>query len=141
MSWVKTHTITVKDIKPHQIWQVWSDVNNWHLWDTDIEFAHLDGGFEKGSIFSLKPKGGPKVAIEIIDAIPNKSFTDCTKFPLAKMYGTHQMQEGTDGLTLTVSVKVTGLLGYLWRKLVAEKVAQGIPEQTQKLLELAATKK
>lgn len=141
MPWIKTYIITVKNIKPYQIWQVWSDVNSWHLWDTDIEFAYLDGPFVKGNTFYLKPKGGAKVAIEIIDAIPNKSFTDCTKFFLAKMYGTHRIEECTDGLTLTVSVKVTGLLGYVWRKLVAEQIAQGIPEQTQKLIKLAATKK
>lgn len=64
MSWVKTYTFAVKDIKPHQIWQVWADVNNWHLWDTDIEYAHLDGPFAKDSAFSLKPKGGQELLLK-----------------------------------------------------------------------------
>jgi len=136
MVWAKTHTVKVKNINPQQIWQAWSDINNWHLWDTDIEFAHLDGSFEKGNKFSLKPKEASAVTIEIVEAIPNKCFIDCTKFPLAKMYGIHQIEEHTDGLTLTTAIKVTGLLGYLWRKLVAEKIAQEMPTQIQKLIEL-----
>lgn len=57
------------------------------------------------------------------------------------MYVEHRIEESAEGLTLTVSIKVTGLLGYLWRKLVAENIARGVSEQTQKLLEFAATKK
>lgn len=138
--WIKTHSITVPNLEPEQIWRIWEDINNRHLWDLDTEWAKLNEPFEKGAIFYMKPKGGPKIKMEITECTINQSFTDCYKFPLARLYGIHHMERIKDGLRITTSIKVEGLFGWLLRKLVAEKVAKEVPDQTQMLIKLASKK-
>ena len=135
--WIKTHTLTVSDLKPQQVWKVWSDINNRPQWDLDTEWAELKGPFEKGAVFQFKPKGGPKLSMTITDCVPYQGFTDCFKLPFARLYGTHQMEATPEGLKITTSIKVVGLLGWFLRKMVAEKVAAEVPEQTAMLVKLA----
>jgi hypothetical protein len=136
--WSRTHSRTVKGLKAEQVWQVWTDVNQWHTWQPDIEHARLDGAFAVGNTFVLKPKGGPKVNIEIIEAEPNRQFTDLTRFPGARMYGSHQFVVRGDELEIRTTMSIEGPLAFVWRKIVAEDVAKGMPEQTEQLIERAA---
>ncbi|MBI3608160.1 MAG: polyketide cyclase [Nitrospirae bacterium] len=114
------------------------DVNQWHTWQNDIEYAKLDGEFKAGNTFLLKPKGGPKVTIELVTVEPNKAFTDLTRFPLARMYGSHEFITRGDVLEIKTAVSIEGFFSFLWRKLVAEDVANGMNEQTEKLIERAS---
>ena len=116
---------------------MWQDVNQWHQWDTDIEYAQLGQPFTAGSQFLLKPKAGPKVKIVLVKVEPEKAFTDLTRFPLAKMYGIHEMSETNDGLEVTHTVRIEGPLSFLWRRIVAEKVAAGLEEQAEKMVQRA----
>ncbi|MBI3897412.1 MAG: SRPBCC family protein [Gammaproteobacteria bacterium] len=135
--WSKTYSKTVKGLKAAQVWKVWIDVNQWHTWQSDIDYARLDGAFSVGNRFLLKPKGGPKVNIRIAKVEPNKSFTDFTQFPLAKMYGVHEFVEKGDDLEIRTTVSIDGALSFIWRKLVAEDVANSMPQQTQQLIDRA----
>ena len=132
--WQQTHSLVVKDVNPAAIWAAWADVNHWHEWDTDIEFARMEGPFRAGASFLLRPKGGPnvKIRLERVDAL--KGYTDLTVFPLARMYGIHNMEITADGVRLTITIRVEGILGWLWRKLVAQKVAD---EANSQMLSLA----
>jgi polyketide cyclase/dehydrase/lipid transport protein len=136
--WSSTHSKTVKGLKAEQVWQVWTDVNQWHTWQPDIEHARLDGAFAAGNTFVLKPKGGPKVNIEIITAEPGSRFTDLTRFPGARMYGNHEFVVRGDELEIRTTMSIEGPLAWLWRKIVAEGVAKGMAAQTEKLVEQAA---
>lgn len=136
--WIKTYSITVPAIEPRQIWKIWSDINNRPQWDLDTEWAELNGPFEVGAVFRFKPKGGPKLSMRITECVPNQSFTDCFKIPFARLYGIHQMESTKEGLKIITSIKVEGLLGWLLRKIVAEKVAAEVPEQTAMLIKLAS---
>ena len=139
--WIKTHSTIVKNISPEQIWAIWSDINNRPAWDLDTEWAELKGPFKEGAVFRFKPKGGPKLSMTITECTPNMSFTDCYKFPFARLYGAHSMQKVPEGLQITVSIKITGALGFLLRKIVGEKVAADVPAQTEELIKLANNKK
>jgi hypothetical protein len=136
--WIKTHSTIAQGIKPDQIWKIWSDINNRPQWDLDTEWAELNGPFVKGAVFHFKPKGGPRLSMQITECTPNQSFTDCFKIPFARMYGIHSMESTDEGLRITTSIKVEGLLGWILRKVVAEKVAAEVPEQTSQLIRLAA---
>jgi len=135
--WSRTHSTTVQGLEAAQIWKVWADVNQWHAWQNDIEYAKLDGAFAAGNRFTLKPKGGPRVGIQILKAETNRSFTDLTRFPLAKMYGEHEFVEAREGLQIRTSISIEGPLSLLWRKLVAEGIANGMGQQTERLVERA----
>ena len=135
--WTKSHSIVTNEVTKEQMWKLFADVNNWHTWDKGVEFAKLEGKFEKGNHFMFQPKGGPKLKIGIVEATENKGFTDFTKFPLAKMYGEHTFEETPNGLKLTTTMKVEGLLGFVWRKIVAQKIVDMLPEDMQQQIKTA----
>jgi hypothetical protein len=119
------------------VWQVWSAVEQWHTWQDDIEYARLDGEFRAGESIAFRPRGGPNVKLELVAVVPNASFVDVTRFPLARMYDSHELVQRGDELEIRTSIRVEGPLSFLWRKLVAERVANGMPEQTSRLIERA----
>ena len=133
--WQATHTLTVPQLDKAAVWAAWADVNHWHLWDRDLEYAKLDGAFSEGESFILKPRGGPRVKISILRVAPLVGYTDLTHFPLARMYGIHDMEETPAGLRLTITIRVEGPLSWLWRKIVAQKVADESPAQMRALAE------
>jgi len=135
--WTKSYSIVTKEVTKEQMWKLFADVNNWHTWDEGIEFAKMEGEFEKGNHFLLKPKGGPKLNIEFIETIENVKFVDLTKFPLAKMYGEHLFEETPQGLKITTTMKVEGLLAFLWIKLVAKGIVDGLPNEMQMQIKTA----
>jgi len=125
--WTKTYSIVTKEVTKEQMWELFADVNNWHTWDDGIEFARMEGAFEQGNFFTLRPKGGPDVKVELLETEMNKRFLDVTRFPLAKMYDEHLFEETADGLRMTNTLTVTGLLGFFWVKIVAQKIADTLP--------------
>ena len=135
--WIRTFSKIYKDVKREDIWDLWTDVNNWPQWHGDLEYCKMKGVFEVGNHFILKPKGISPVKIEITKLEKGYSFTDCTKFFGAKMYDTHVMEETKEGLRITNTLTVTGLLKWLWVKLVAQNVAATAPEETESLVRLA----
>jgi hypothetical protein len=137
--WTKSHSIVTKEVTKEQMWKLFADVNNWYNWDKGIEFAKLEGKFEKGNFFILRPKGGPDVKVELLETIENNSFLDVTKFPLAKMYDSHTFEETNDGLKITNTISMKGLLGFFWVKIVAQKIADALPTDMQEQIK-AATK-
>ena len=132
--WTKSYSTTVKGIAVDRLWSVWSDVDAWHTWQSDLDHAKLDGPFAAGSTFQLKAKGGPRVRIALLTVEPNRRFVDLTRFPLAKMYGEHQFIARGDEIEIRTSISVEGALGFLWRKLVGEGVARSLEEQTRGLI-------
>lgn len=78
--WTKSHSIVTKDVSKEQIWKLFANVNNWHTWDNGIEFAKLEGKFEKGNHFTLRPKGGPNVKVELLETIENYKYYKYERF-------------------------------------------------------------
>lgn len=136
--WTKSHSIVTNEATKEQMWKLFADVNNWHQWDAGIDYAKMEGKFEKGNHFELKPKGGPKVKIQLVETIENQRFVDFTKFPLAKMYGEHTFEETPNGLKITTTMKVEGPLSFLWVKLVAKDIAAGLPTEMPEQIKFAS---
>jgi hypothetical protein len=127
--WTKSHSIVTREVTKEQLWKLFANVNAWTTWDEGIESAKMEGRFEKGNHFILRPKGGPTVKIKLIETTENKSFTDMTTFPLAKMYGEHVFEETPEGLRITTTMKVEGILGFFWRKVVAQPIVDALPKE------------
>lgn len=138
--WIQTHKTVAKNVTKAEIWAIWSDINARHLWDLDTEWAKLNGPFRVGAVFQFKPKGGPKLSMTITECTPLVSFTDCFKGPLCRLYGMHSMRETECGLEITTAIKIVGVLGFLLRKIIGEKVAAEVPAQTQELIKLALSR-
>jgi hypothetical protein len=136
--WEKTYSITTKSVSAAQMWRLFADVNNWHRWDTQIEYAQMQGEFVQGNHFFIKVKKGPKVKIRLIETEKNCRFVDLTKFPGARMTGEHRFEESKEGLKITTTMRVTGPLGFLWRRLVAQDIVATLPEETTRQIAAAA---
>jgi hypothetical protein len=136
--WTKSHSFITDKVTKEQIWKLFEDVNQWHQWDTGIEYAKLNGKFEKGNYFTLKPKGGPEVKVELLETKPYEGFLDLTRFPLAKMYDNHSFENTPEGLKITNTISVSGILSFLWIKLVAKKIAESMPEDMIKQIDRAS---
>lgn len=133
--WIKTTSLIVNGLSADKVWKVWTDVNQWHTWQDDIDYAKLEGEFKTGAVFKFKPRGGPKINIELIEVRENSMFTDLTKFPLARMYDSHELVENGNQLEIRPTLKIEGPLSWLWKKLVAENVASGVDKQLARLVE------
>ena len=135
--WTRTYSKTFQGINPKAIWRIWTDVNNWPTWHGDLDYCKLEGDFKVDNHFMLKPKGVNPVKIVLTEINEGRYFTDCTAFFGAKMYDTHTLEETPDGLKLTNKLVVTGPLKWLWIKLVAQNVADTVPEEMESLVNLA----
>lgn len=136
--WERSYTTTTNRVSASQMWRLLADVNNWHQWDESIEYAQLVGTFNPGSHFFMKIKKGPKVKIELIETQNERLFTDLTRFPLARMTGEHRFEETKDGLKITTTMRVTGILGFLWSKIVAQGIVDSLPNDTARQIEFAS---
>jgi len=136
--WVRTYSKTFQGVKKEDIWRIWTDVNNWATWHGDLDYCKLEGSFTVGNYFMLKPKGVNPVKIVLTEINEGGDFTDCTSFFGAKMFDTHSMVETAEGLMLTNKLVVTGPLKWLWIKLVAQNVADTVPEEMEALVKLAS---
>lgn len=132
--WSKTYSKRVTGVRAEDVWRVWTDVNRWHTWQSDIEYAKLDGQFKLGSCLKFKPKGGPEISIEIVKLDPGHQFTDLTGFPGARMLDSHELITHGNELEIRTTLSIEGSLSFFWRKIVAEKVAKGMAEQTEALI-------
>ena len=57
------------------------------------------------------------------------------------MYGKHEMHVEKNGLRLTTTITVTGMLKYLWIALVAQKIVDKFSVQMDTLVQLALIQK
>ncbi len=135
--WQKTTTKAYGGVRAADVWRLWADVNNWVAWHSDLDYCTMSGPFTAGNTFLLKPKGAPEFKLELTEVIDGRKFTDCTKFFGARMYDTHEVEKTGDGVRLTNTLKVTGLLSFIWVKLVAANVANTVPQENDELIRLA----
>ena len=135
--WVQRFSQIYAGVTKKQIWQAWSEVEDWPKWDHGLESCSFikSVGFNNGGLIQLKPNGGPKVKLKLFDVLPNQGFSDACRFLGATMTDVHILEDTDAGLKITNNISVRGPLSWLWVKLVAQGVAQSVPEQTQQLVE------
>jgi Polyketide cyclase / dehydrase and lipid transport len=134
--WQETYSV-ITDVPSADLWKIIADVANWSAWDRDIEFTQITGMPQSGAGFVLKPKGAPSVTLMIEEFAPPHRFIDITQFPLAQMRTVHEFIDTSAGTEIRVTVQVRGILGFLWRMIVAQKQVDGLPEQTQRFIQHA----
>lgn len=138
--WIKSYSQIYQGIKKEEVWRIWADVDHYLQWHGDLDYCKLYGKFAVGSYFMLKPKGVPAVKVNITELIENSRFVDCTHFFGAKMYDIHELEETPNGLLIKNTLKVTGLLSFVWVPLVAKKVAEAVPREMEALVQLARSR-
>ena len=115
------------------IYRALCDVARWPAWDEELESAHIDGAAVPGARFTLRPKGGPNVAMKVVAADNPSRFVDLALLPLARIQTTHELEPRAGGTLVRSIIAVTGPLAFLWDQLVARKLAADAHAQTLRL--------
>jgi hypothetical protein len=74
-----SHTLTTT--APKRIWSLWTDVQRWPNWDTELEHAALHGPFELGAGGRLKSKGSPPSTFVVTEFERGTRYTFTTELP------------------------------------------------------------
>lgn len=131
--WTTEHSL-VTTVSKEAIWKVWADVENWPTWDKEVEWCKLNGKFEAGTRYTLKPVGGPEVKAIIEKCQRLVEFVDISSLPLAKMTFAHEMADVAGGVKVTHRVTISGPLSFLFAQVIGKKTAQELPEAMNQLV-------
>lgn len=134
--WKKEITIETNATK-EKIWELWQDVENWKKWDGEVQESKLNGKFETGTMGILKPTNGPKSKFVIKSAKFPVEFTTSSSLPLAKMNFVHKLTEKNGKLLLTHGVEISGILTFLFSRVIGKKIIAELPKAMQSLSEMA----
>ena len=137
-----SHTV-VTAASRQDLWQVWTDVDNWHKWDSGLRKATIYGEFKTGTKGELIPDKGPSARFVITEVYSDSSYVFKTKIPLGWLVIKRFMQDKSGQLYFTHDVKFKGLLSPLWAVLLGKRYRKMLPvvmEEIRKIAEAKTTK-
>lgn len=121
-----SHTDTTM-VSMEALWQVWTDVDHWHHWDTGLKSAKLNGAFAVGTTGELIPdKGGP-AKFEIVSIDPMRGYTFRTKIPMGLLVIKREARPLNQGIAFTHTVQFTGNLRWLFYRLLGKRYKTMLP--------------
>ena len=136
MEIVGTASRKIENISKEKIYNLWTDVDNWSKWNENILDSKLLGEFKEGTFIKLAIKDAPKSKIKLLKIKRNKSFTYLTTFLLAKTHTTYEIIEKNNHLELRASIKIEGLLSFLWKQLVVQDAADVLEADMDRFVKL-----
>ncbi|MEM0963437.1 MAG: SRPBCC family protein [Bacteroidota bacterium] len=131
------HTLLVA-ASPEAVWQIWTDVDGWPRWDTELREARIDGDFAEGTRGRLQPISGPSASFEITDLDPGHSYTIRTRLPMAGLYVRRSWAPAGEGsIAITHEVWFGGLLAGLFASRLGPTFWQALPGVMERVRRLA----
>ncbi|RRD38765.1 polyketide cyclase [Leptotrichia sp. OH3620_COT-345] len=89
-----------------KIWEYYSDIEKWYVWEKDLKNISLTGKFETGSEGIMELEGMPPIKYSLISVTKNKEFWDKTDTPLGEIYFGHEIFENGDNISIKHTVKL-----------------------------------
>jgi uncharacterized protein YndB with AHSA1/START domain len=91
------------------IWRLWSDVEGWPRWNSDIESIAIDGPFADGSRITMKPFGEEPIGLRLAEVVEDHRFVDEAQFGELLIRTTHRVDPaGDDRLRVIYRMEITG---------------------------------
>jgi len=134
--WSLEETRVVK-AAPEKVWRLWTEVSGWNRWDAEVEWSALEGVFAVGSRGQLKPKGAPVSRFVLTEVSPGRSFSDCTRLPLASLEFIHRLEPCAEGVRVTHRVQLSGLLSGVFARWLGKNFQRGLPHAVESLARMA----
>ncbi len=132
------HSFTMNtDVAADALWSPLVDIKNWGDLDEQIESVEIDGSAEIGNLFFLKPKSGPRLKLKVTELTKPTVYADLCYMPLATMETIHRLVPVQSGTDIVTEISISGILGFLWSRLIGKKHARGIAAMNEKLIERA----
>ena len=89
--WECEHDVEV-NASPEVIWALFEDVPGWTRWNAGIEKIEIDGPFQVGAEFAMKPTGQPSVTSRLREVQRNVSFLDETHIGDLRIFVEHRIE-------------------------------------------------
>ncbi|MEM6452363.1 MAG: polyketide cyclase [Cyanobacteria bacterium P01_D01_bin.105] len=124
------------------IWALWSNVEQWPVWDFELQRAWLEGPFEKGAVGYFEPKQGAKSRFVISqltshDQAEQQSYTFTVQLPLCQLHMRHYFGDSAELRTFTHEVSFQGSSAFLFNWLVGKRLRTVVPQLMQAIKTLA----
>ena len=130
---------THADLCSETLYRAMIDIARWPQWDLTLSETAHDGSLEVGSFFTIKPKGRPRLELEIVEASAPAAFVTLARLPLGRIRMRHDFTpQASGGSTVGLRIEVVGPLAWLWDRLVARKLAAGAAEQARAFIAFAS---
>jgi hypothetical protein len=121
-----------------QVWKLWAYVRNRTRWDSDLEYAKLDGPFRAGSMGEVKLEGQPARKFLITHCEPPPGYTDRFFLPFyGKMDWHHTIKETGGGREVTFRIEVSGHSALILAPMMRNILRDSLPLSIDKLVSLA----
>jgi hypothetical protein len=134
-----SYSVTVNN-SIEKVWETLIDVSTWHLWDTELIEAKLDGTFEVGAKGTMIPKKGPKLKFYISELTPKKSYTINTIMPVGELVIARSLKNLQHQVEFTDNIQFTGFLKYIFGLMLGEGFRKVLPEVLHKFKMIAECK-
>lgn len=82
---------------------------------------------QQGAEGWLKPCKGPKARVRVVDVVPGRSFTMEGRLPLCRMHFDHTLEGDGDRTTATHTVRFSGSLKTLFRRVIGREIDASLP--------------
>jgi uncharacterized protein YndB with AHSA1/START domain len=138
MTWERTAAAT-SAAPPERVWDVLLDGRRWSLWNHGVQWMTLEGPLESGTVLTMKPKGAPQTAFRIEAAVPPRLLALVVTFgPVAAMRFRWELSRQPGGTEIAQTVAIGGPLAGLLLRRAAERIANAMPANLERLAARAA---
>lgn len=133
----KYENIVRGKMKTDKLWDLYSNVNQWPEWDTEMQSVDLKGEFIPGTVGIMHIKNMPPLPFTLDEIEKEVKFTNSSKLgDITVQFGHFIIDEGNNEYTLKHTVLITGpndeqLQG------IGQGIVSNIPKSMEKLFQLS----
>jgi hypothetical protein len=138
-TWELEHSAE-SEAAPAQIWERYTDVEEWREWSKGVEESSLDGPFKVGTKGTSKPPHLPKGRFELIEVEPEQRFSSKVTLPGATLLLEHTIEPSNGGSRITHRATFAGPLDFVWIPVIGRMIKRELPDGVERLAELAVEK-
>jgi hypothetical protein len=132
-------TVTVNS-NINKLWETLIDVPTWHLWDTELIEARLDGNFKLGAKGTMIPKKGPKLKFYISEITNQKSYTINIVMPVGELVIRRNLVENGNQTEFTDDIQFRGFLKSIFGLMLGSQFRKVLPEVLEKFKNIVESK-
>ena len=138
MTWERTAE-AASAAAPERVWDVLLDGRRWSLWNDGVQWMTPEGPVEPGTLLTMKPKGAPQTAFRIEAAVPRRLLALVVTFgPVAALRLRWELAPHGGGTSIAQTVGISGPLAGLLLRRAAERIANAMPANLERLASRAA---
>jgi hypothetical protein len=134
-----SHTVKTSAL-PEKIWAIWTDVEHWSEWDTELSDSCLESAFVLGAVGKLTPKAGQVSPFKISQLSAGNSYTFTLELPLCKLNVYRHLHSQSDGTYFTHEVSFQGLLAFLFGLFLGQRFRTILPSVMENIKRIAEAK-